>query len=378
MTPIGRLVCVGVLLALAAACGPRETSQRRSDIPSEPPEKLSDWGVLAVKRGALRLSEPTVPYELATPLFSDYALKLRTVTLPPGESAAYHETAVFEFPVGTVITKTFYYPAKDAVLLQGEPTSLKGSAQSGYSMPLKGYRLIETRVLVRRDTGWQALPYLWNDDQKEAVLKRTGAIVPITLQRSDGRQEKFAYLAPNQNQCAGCHATDSASRALHPIGPKARNLNTASPLLPEINQLDHWKAKGLVTASFDTADAPRNAVWTDKTEPLDARTRAYLDINCSHCHSAKGPADTSGLNYEPHIALGPSYGLCKSPIAAGGGSGGRPFDLVPGAPSQSIMAFRLESTDPGAMMPELGRAIVHEEGAALISEWIASLAGGCT
>ena len=106
-----------------------------------------------------------------------------------------------------------------------------------------------------------------------------------------------------------------------------------------MNQLDHWKEIGLVEASFETASAPRNAIWGDESESLDARARAYLDANCTHCHSSVGPADTSGLNFEPHVPLGPALGFCKSPIAAGGGSGGRLFDIVPGAPDESITNF---------------------------------------
>jgi hypothetical protein len=32
--------------------------------------------------------------------------------------------------------------------------------------------------------------------------------------------------------------------------------------------------------------------------------------------------------------------------------------------------LRLESVDPGVMMPELGRSLVHEEGVALVRRWI--------
>ena len=109
---------------------------------------------------------------------------------------------------------------------------------------------------------------------------------------------------------------------------------------------------------------------------LDARARAYLDINCSHCHNPSGPADTSGLNLEPDAA-GPALGTCKAPIAAGGGSGGRPYGIVPGKPEESITVFRMETTDPGKMMPELGRAVSHEEGVALITAWIAQMQGEC-
>ena len=51
-------------------------------------------------------------YALASPLFTDYALKFRTITLPRDARITYKAEGVLDFPVGTVISKTFYY-AKD-------------------------------------------------------------------------------------------------------------------------------------------------------------------------------------------------------------------------------------------------------------------------
>jgi hypothetical protein len=70
-------------------------------------------------------------------------------------------------------------------------------------------------------------------------------------------------------------------------------------------------------------------------------------------------------------------GICKSPVAAGKGSGGRQFGIHPGQPDRSILVYRMEANDPGVMMPEIGRAVAHEEGVALVREWIEGLEGGC-
>lgn len=363
--------------------------------------------MLAVNNGALHLGVNVTPYDLATPLFSDYALKLRTVWMPEGAAATYNDKAAFDFPVGTVITKTFYYPIPDA-RWTGDVSIGKERMIDHGAIALDHLRLIETRILVRREAGWDALPYVWNEEQTGATLKRTGAVIPLTLHRDDGEIEPFSYLVPNANQCAGCHATNATTKEIQPIGLKARHLNKPSSFAPGFNQLDHWLAKGLLTLDDEnslllqdarplhpeevrsavskdrgrapqdeeTFQFPRNAVWTDESEPLAARARAYLDVNCSHCHNPHGPADTSGLNLEPD-ASGPALGTCKAPIAAGRGTGGRTYDIIPGRPDLSITVFRMETTDPGAMMPELGRAVTHEEGVALIAEWIAAMEGGC-
>lgn len=396
-----RLALFGVVFVLLASCAREDGAAAPVYHAEGYPERLSDWRLMATDNGVLELNAGAVPYDLATPLFSDYALKLRTVTLPKGEAADYEADDAFSFPVGTIISKTFYYPQiagewSGDVTVGPEPVMVDGV------MPLKGYRLIETRLLVHRPEGWVAIPYVWNEEQTDAVLRRTGEVIRLVLHRPDGREEAFSYLVPNQNQCAGCHAANNTTRKLSPIGLKARHLNKPSTFAPGFNQLDHWVLSGMLkyapilrdatlraapqdevplhpeeARSAVTKDAPRSASWTDETQSLDARARAYLDANCSHCHSDVGPADTSGLDLRPHIPFGPSYGACKSTIAAGGGSGGRLYDIVPGKPEDSIFVYRMETTKPGAMMPELGRAVAHEEGVKLIADWIAAMGGGC-
>ncbi len=368
---MARIFLTLIAFGFAIACEDNRLASTPAFHESGNPEHLSDWGMITARDGVLGLSDGVTSYDLATPLFSDYALKLRTIWMPEGKAAQFDEDDVFNFPIGTVITKTFYYPVAgaswdSAVTYGSAPTTQKNS------MSLNGLRLIETRILARRETGWVALPYVWNDDQTDAVLKRTGDIKPLTLVRADGRREDFPYVVPNANQCAGCHATNATTKAIQPIGPKARHLNKASPHIAGVNQLDHWATMGLLEGDFSAATVQRNALWGDETEKLDHRARSYLDANCSHCHNPMGAGDTSGLNLEPD-ATGPALGFYKTPVAAGGGTGGRPYDITPGDPDASITLFRMETTDPGSMMPELGRAVIHEEGVALIAAWIAQL-----
>ena len=53
------------------------------------------------------------------------------------------------------------------------------------------------------------------------------------------------------------------------------------------------------------------------------------------------------------------------------------YSVVPGHANKSILSFRLAANDPGMMMPELGRSLIHKEGLALINDWINSLDGQC-
>src|ERR1700743_1705303 len=103
-----RSVLALCLLAALASCA--RAPAPVSFIADGRPERLSDWHLLNVSGGRLSPNAGVLPYDLVTPLFSDYAHKLRTVWMPAGQSAKYTADKSFEFPVGTILSKTFYYP----------------------------------------------------------------------------------------------------------------------------------------------------------------------------------------------------------------------------------------------------------------------------
>jgi uncharacterized repeat protein (TIGR03806 family) len=156
-----------------------------------------------------------------------------------------------------------------------------------------------------------------------------------------------------------------------PIGLAARHLNKPYAYADgTANQLAYWQTHGMITGMPPDANIPANADYTNTNESLERRARAYLDINCGHCHRAAGPASTSGLFLDMHETNTTKLGLFKTPVAAGRGSGNLNYDIVPGKPDESILVYRMHATDPGIAMPELGREQVHKEGIAVIKEWI--------
>ena len=128
-------------------------------------------------------------------------MKKRTLWMPPGKKARARTDGSIEFPVGTIFTKTFSYPAA------------------------AGERRIETRLLVRRASGWVALPYVWNREQTEATLAPTGDMTSVTYRDGHGAEHQITYSVPNVNQCRSCH--DQGGDTV-PIGPKVRNLDAAT------------------------------------------------------------------------------------------------------------------------------------------------------
>lgn len=316
-----------LILALMLTAGPAAAAVNETAITGpKPPRTLSEFGFFS-DLARLRPDPAMVPFAPASPLFSDHAEKARLIYSPaPAPLAA---NGLLDFPVGSALVKTFHY----------------------------GARKVETRVLLRRADGWAAYPYLWNDEGTEAVLKLAGKTLDL-----DTPQGPVRYRVPNMNQCKACHV-DAAGR-LQPIGPKLRNLNHG-------DQLARLVAAGVLAEA--PQDAPATPDYRDTGQPLTARARAYLDANCGHCHAPGLPADTSGLylNWEETRPI--HLGVNKKPVAAGRGSGGHLVDIAPGEPDRSILIFRMESTDPGIMMPELGRSVPDPEGIALLRAWIAAM-----
>ena len=377
-TTAWRIAALALIAALLGSC--TRTPPPVRYFAEGMPQKLSDWHLLISDGRRLALNARVVPYDLNTPLFSDYAHKLRTIWMPPGVSATYAPEAAFDFPVGTVISKTFYFPLPDGGW-DGRRVARTDPAASGLvgeTLDLRRVRLVETRLLIRRETGWLALPYVWDADQRDATLQRVGALISLDLVDASGKTEGLAYQVPDQNQCASCHNTDNLARTLQPIGLKARHLNREFDYAAgRGNQLEKLAAAGYLAQAPAAAAIPRAVDARDAQADLGARARAYLDINCGHCHSAKGPANTSGLFLDVAHEPGIHFGFCKQPVAAGKGTGNRLYDIKPGDAAGSVLLYRMESTDPAVMMPELGRSIAHAEGARLVGQWIDSLEGGC-
>lgn len=340
------LAVAAAVLAGGTAAAPARVAQEAL-IAEAPAQVISAYRLFDA---AGRPAPELIPFAPATPLFSDYAEKQRWLYLPPGAKVRYTAEGPLEFPVGAALVKTFAFPAD-------------------LRRPNEAVRRLETRLLIRRPSGWVALAYVWNEDATEAALKRAGVRIDVAFTDSEGQPRRIDYAVPNANQCKECHARDDV---LAPIGPSARNLNGdfAYPEGRE-NQLKRLARLGLLKGA--PAQAPRTPVWDDPAEPLEQRARAYLDANCGHCHSPTGIADNSGLNLNLEETRPSALGVGKAPVAAGRGSGGLEVAIAPGRPEASILVHRMASTEPGVMMPELSRSLVHEEGLALVRAWIAAM-----
>jgi len=375
---VSRIVAAIITLLLVSACSQVERAVVVHPADS-PPETLDEWGIMFVDDGRLEFNDRVLPYELNTPLFSDYALKLRSIWMPKGTSAHYADSGVFEFPVGTILSKTFHYEkavewtADAQTVLIADRNALP---DDDGSLSLDDHVLIETRLLVRYADGWRALPYVWNAAQDQAFLEVAGELRSLQLVGAQFSQ-KIAYVIPDTNQCAGCHTPNHSSKQLRPLGPRAWQLNRSYDYgAATANQLEFWQAHGFLDMIGE--DVPHGVSWLAPGDAsLEQRAKAYLDANCAHCHNVEGAADTSALHLNIEAPVDRFYGVCKTPVAVGRGSGNRPYDIYPGRPDESILLYRMQHSDPAIAMPELGRSAMHAEAVAVIRDWIAGMNGEC-
>lgn len=334
------------IVAVVAACS--GGSEEVCAIDGKMCKKLSSWELF--DDIATQTPAPGVfPYALATPLFSDYTVKDRFVRLPEGQTATWQADDPLSLPVGSVLVKTFSYlhDRRD---------------------PAAGRTLLETRILVHGETGWHGASYVYGGRTDEAELAIAGDIIDASWIHDDGAPRTNDYVVPNQNQCKLCHAEHDDVVA--PVGPKVRHM------VPD--DLAAMVDAGAIVGAPPRDQWPRAIDASDpETGTLDERARTWLDINCGFCHNPRGAARTSGL-FLDHAQTDPAkLGVCKPPVATGRGSGGLQYDIVPGQPDESILIYRMESTEPDIRMPEVGRNLVHAEGVALIREWIAAMPGAC-
>ena len=219
------------------------------------PAKLSEFGFF-LDDSAQIPHENVIPYELISTLFSDYSYKQRWVYVPNNKKAQYEENWVFNFPVGSALIKTFYYPVDER-------------------NPDLGMNLLETRLLLRKENGWEAVSYAWNKEQNEAYKKIAGKTINVSWTDFMGNDRDVRYRVPNVNQCKECHAAEDK---ITPIGPKARNLNKKFEFNEgEFNQLTYWMNRQIID------DYPMELVspvdWTDESQNINDRVRSLSLIH---------------------------------------------------------------------------------------------------
>jgi uncharacterized repeat protein (TIGR03806 family) len=335
---------------LLALCGC--TAESLGPVSGAYPERLSELGFFVGPLADLAPAPGVLPYAPRAQLWADHAAKDRFLVLPPGKPATFHPGEDWRFPVGTVIIKTFLFPADVRV-------------------PEGGRTIVETRLLILEEEGFTAHVYLWNAEQTEAARHSGGKRVAVSFVDTTGVSRSQQYVVPNTNQCLNCHARGDVVRLLGVTTPQLNHTVVRDGA--QVNQLA-WLAEHGVFGG----DGVEPSVLPAFSDPfgegdVEPRARAWLHANCGHCHRDGGAASHTGLWLTSNEKDDRRLGVCKTPIAAGAGTGGHQYDVVPGKPKESILAFRIGSTDPEIKMPELPNKLPDAQGLDLVEQWIAGL-----
>lgn len=281
-----------------------------------------------------------IPYTVNSPLFSDYTDKERFIGLPPGGRITVNAEGLLEFPAGSVAVKQFDF--------QG--------------------RRIETRVLVKGEDEWLGYTWHWNEAQTEATLVGSAGAT-ITLPNGAN------YDLPGRADCQACHNRGEAGSGNQLLGIQIAQLNNTLLYDSGIadNQLRALSHAGALEMNFTSAlQLPRLPDYRDPgSGSLDARARSYLHSNCGSCHRPGGVSTVSlDLRYATPMA---QRGILEQAPREGAENGAQLL-LDPGNKENSVLWQRMRLTVPNQRaMPPLAHRQLHEEGIALIGEWIDSM-----
>ena len=315
------------------------------------PEKLSGLGLFR-DLAPLEPHDGIVPYEVATPLWSDGARKRRWFSISDTHTQ-FHFNAYkpWSFPGGSVWVKHFEIDVVEDGLARR--------------------KRLETRLLYRTPSYWYGTTYRWNDAQTDAVLvPPEGESEELAIRNDDGLA-KLVWSYPSRRQCLSCH--NSKSRGA--LGFYTAQLNRPIDYSDSMeNQLEALSRAGYLDREITHPHTyPALAPLDDETKSVEFRAVSYIEANCANCH-------------RPHrtgIAQASFDARTGTPISLSRLIGARPHNnhgderrlfIHPGEPEQSVVYHRMATTGLHRM-PPLGTRIPHAAALDVMAEWIRSLEG---
>src|SRR5262249_3681103 len=210
--------------------------------------------------------------------WADFAVAERLVAVPD-LSAIKAEGPTWTFPKDSVLVKTL-----SVDLRQNDPSSRQR---------------VETQILHFDGGEWQPYTYQWNDDQTDAILvDAAGAEVTFDVvdsEAADGKRRQTCGLGGSA-ECKRCHNKWSGP----PLAFNAPQLNKNEPgEQGSASQLDTFARIGLYEKPIPGRNRPLLADPYDASANLDRRARAYLQVNCAHCHRMHaGSSVLSKMHYD--------------------------------------------------------------------------------
>lgn len=322
--------------------------QNGSDAPGGFPQTLSATGLFE-DLSDLSPTPGLLPYEPNLRFWSDFADKRRWFMIPDGTSEmTWSAEGAWTYPSGMLWVKHF-----DLETERGNPATS---------------RRIETRILVKNDSGSYGVAYRWNEAQTDATLVAdAGDDFQIEV-IEDGMPRMQDYHIPSRAECAACHTPQAG----HALSFNTRQLNQAIDSHGfSGNQIDLLDAHGFfANAAQPGASLPRHVRPDEPGFTLEQKARSYLDVNCANCHQAGGTAPGT-WDARAHLTLEETNlidGLATN-------SGADPANrlIVEGDTDHSIVLNRIALTNGFTRMPPIGSSELDQESITLLTDWINSL-----
>jgi uncharacterized repeat protein (TIGR03806 family) len=314
------------------------------------PATLSDTGLFD-DVATLTPTAGLVAYDVNLPFWSDHAKKRRWFGMPAlNTTMAFSKEGSWATPAGTVWVKHF-----DIETTRGNPTT---------------NRRLETRVLVRNAEGAYGVSYRWNAGGTEATLAaEAGEEFNLSI-LVNGTPTNQLWRIPSRSECMTCHT----AQAGHSLSFNTRQLNLPGTIgLDSGNFIQLLKDSGYLTGMNEDTDLlPKHVATNDSAYSIEARARAWLDVNCSYCHKQGGTAPT---NFDARVTV-PLFNMNLINVSPTGGTQ-HPDDrlIVPGAEERSVVVHRAANRNSYSRMPPLGSNVTDPAGVQLLIDWVESLSG---
>jgi len=211
-----------------------------------------------------------------------------------------------------------------------------------------------------------------------------GSYTDISWKDENNVIKSANYRIPTEVQCITCHKAKVVINGEDvnvyvPIGIKPQNLNyNYNYGTQSKNQLTKWMELGYLENTFSLPTAENTVIdYNDTSKPIALRARSYVDSNCSHCHQTDRHCDYRPMRFaysETGNANGlANMGVCVATSDTQDFPAGLSKVVAPNNVNKSMLYYRINTTNESYRMPLHGRTIIHEEGVALMRDWINSL-----
>ena len=132
------------------------------------------------------------------------------------------------------------------------------------------------------------------------MLVTGGQKTTVSWMDEKANNKTISYQIPSARDCGACHSNNNT---ITPIGLKVRNLNRdVTRNNTSLNQLQYLQGAGIMNA-VNPDRFSKLPAWQNDAYSISERVRAYLDVNCAHCHSSTGSCARSDVRFAWEIPM---------------------------------------------------------------------------